>query len=125
MHELAVCQALIAQVEQVAAKEGAIRVTAVTLRVGPLSGVEPQLLKDAWPMASTGSVAQGAGLRVETMPVRVQCLACGSESDVAPNRLLCGQCGSFRTRLVSGEELLLKSVEFERSPERCSAIQRG
>ncbi len=59
MHELAVCQALMTQVEQVASREGAARVTAVMLQVGPLSGVEPRLLQDAWPIASAGSIAQG------------------------------------------------------------------
>ena len=103
------------QVGQVARRENAVRVTVVTLLLGPLSGVEPQLLADAWPIASAGSVAEGAELAVETMPVRVACLECGAESEVAPNRLLCGSCGGFRTRLLSGEELLLKSVELERT----------
>lgn len=123
MHELAVCQALMDQVGQVAAREGALRVTAVTLQIGPLSGVEPQLLEDAWPIASAGSVAAGAGLRIEPMPVRVRCMSCGSESEAAPNRLVCGVCGDFRTRLISGEELLLKSLELEKDGD-ASAIGR-
>ncbi len=114
MHELAVCQALMTQVEQVASREGAARVTAVMLQVGPLSGVEPRLLQDAWPIASAGSIAQGAALSVEAMPVRVRCLECGADSEARPNRLLCGECGGFRTRLLSGEELLLKRIELER-----------
>jgi len=115
MHELAVCQALMGQVEQVAAREMATRVTAVMLQIGALSGVEEQLLKGAWPIASAGSVAAGAELRIENVPLRVRCLECGSESDALPNRLTCGACDSFRTVLISGEELLLKSLELERS----------
>ena len=115
MHELAVCQALMDQVAGVAAREAARRVTAVTLQIGDLSGVEPQLLQDAWPIASAGSLAAGARLHIETVPLRVRCLACGGETDALPNRLVCGECGSFRTTLVSGEELLLKSVELERA----------
>lgn len=114
MHELAVCQALIDQVEQVAAREHAARVTAVTIQVGPLSGVEAQLLQDAWPIASAGGIAQGARLAIEKLPVRVRCLACGGESEAAPNRLVCAKCGNFRTQLLSGEELLLQSLELER-----------
>jgi hydrogenase nickel incorporation protein HypA/HybF len=44
--------------------------------------------------------------------VRVTCSACGAETDAAPNRLLCGRCGSFKTRLVSGDELLLANLEL-------------
>ena len=114
MHELAVCQALMDQVVQVAQREQARRVTAVTLQIGPLAGVESQLLVDAWPIASAGGIAQGAKLLIEGMPLRVHCLECGADTDAVPNRLLCGECGSFRTRLISGEELLLKSLELER-----------
>jgi hydrogenase nickel incorporation protein HypA/HybF len=114
VHELAVCQALMDQVVLVAQREQARRVTGVTLQIGPLAGVEPQLLLDAWPIASAGGVAQGAELLIESMPLRVRCLECGCDTDAAPNRLLCGECGSFRTRPISGEELLLKSLELER-----------
>lgn len=29
------------------------------------------------------------------------------------NRLLCGACGDWHTRIISGDELLLESVELE------------
>lgn len=115
MHELAVCQALMGQVDQIAAREAATRVTVVTLQIGALSGVEGQLLKDAWPIASAGSLAADSELLIESVPLRVRCMVCGSESDAMPNRLTCGACDSFRTVLISGEELLLKSLELERT----------
>jgi hydrogenase nickel incorporation protein HypA/HybF len=46
--------------------------------------------------------------------VRVRCEQCGAESEASPNRLLCGACGDYHTRLLSGDELLLVSVELER-----------
>ena len=114
MHELSVCQALMSQVLDIAAREGAERVTAITLRIGPLSGVEASLLADAFPIASAGTLADGAELKVDQLGVRVRCTACGAESDATPNRLLCGACGDYRTRLVSGDEMLLASLELER-----------
>jgi len=114
LHELAVCQGLMTQVEAVALRERAQRVTSVTLQIGPLSGVEAQLLREAFPIASAGSVAQDAGLLIETMPIVVECPACGARSEVKPNRLVCAHCGEWRTRLVSGDEMLLKSLELER-----------
>ena len=45
--------------------------------------------------------------------MRVSCTACGAESEVAPNRLLCAACGGYRTRVVAGDELLLASLELE------------
>jgi hydrogenase nickel incorporation protein HypA/HybF len=114
MHELAICRALVEQVEAIAAEQHAVRVVTVVVRVGPLSGVEGSLLERAYPMASAGSIAAGATLLLEPQPVTVRCSACGEESPVAPNRLLCGHCGDWRTQVVSGDELLLATVELER-----------
>jgi hydrogenase nickel incorporation protein HypA/HybF len=114
MHELAVCQGLMSQVRQIAQRERALRVTSITLQIGALSGVEPRLLRDAFPFAAAGSVAQGAQLQIEDLPVQVQCIQCGAHSEVQANRLVCGACGDYRTRLVSGDEMLLKSLELER-----------
>ena len=114
MHELSVCQALIDQVEQVARQQQAERVICIELSIGVLSGVEPQLLEQAYPLAAAGSVAQDAELRIESTPVRVHCDQCNRDSNVAANRLLCGHCGNWRTTLVGGDEMLLTRVEFYR-----------
>jgi hydrogenase nickel incorporation protein HypA/HybF len=112
MHELSVCQALIEQVERIAREHGARRVDRIVLRVGPLSGVEAALLQHAYPLAAAGTVSEGAALAIEEAGVTVRCRDCGSESAAAPNRLLCATCGGFRTELVSGDELLLASLEL-------------
>ncbi len=113
MHELSVCQSMLRQVEAIAAQHGARAVTAVKVQIGPLSGVEPQLLAQAFPIATAGTVADGAALHVDTLPVRVSCQSCGAETEASANRLLCGQCGDWQTRLLSGDELLLASVELD------------
>ena len=114
MHELAVCQGLMGQVEQIAQRENAERITRILLSIGPLSGVEASLLEDAFPIAAAGTAAADAELAIEVQPVRVKCLSCGEESEASANRLLCGACGDYKTRLVSGDEMLLMSVELER-----------
>jgi hydrogenase nickel incorporation protein HypA/HybF len=113
MHELAICQALIDQVTELAQARNATSVSEIYISVGPLSGVESALLQNAFPIAVAGTVADGAGLHIDSLPVRVHCKDCDAESEVAANRLLCAQCGTWKTRLVSGDELLLKSVELE------------
>lgn len=121
MHELSVCQALIGQVEDIARRESAARVTAIHLAIGPLSGVEPELLRRAWPLAAGATIAEEAELLIDEAPVRVECSVCGSETDARANRLLCGECGDWRTRVVSGEEMLLTRLELERT----GAVQQG
>ena len=120
MHELSICQSLMNQVESIALEHKARSVTSVVIAMGPLSGVEAQLLKNAYPIASAGTVAEHAELIVKTLPIRVKCNQCGSESDATPNKLICKQCGDWRTTLVSGDELILMSVELEKSDEAAS-----
>jgi len=112
MHELSICQALLDQVEGIARKHGATRVERILLKVGPLSGVEPVLIQHAYTLAAAGTIAETAELVIETAEVRVHCTVCGVESPAAPNRLLCAACGSFQTRLVSGDEMLLAQLEM-------------
>jgi len=112
MHELSVCLSLLDQVQSIAREHGATRVERILLRIGPLSGVEGELLRNAYPLAAAGTLAEGAVLDIEPAAIRVHCTQCGTESDAAANRLLCAACGSHHTRLVSGDELLLARVEL-------------
>jgi len=114
MHELSLCQALMEQVARVAREQRAQRIVSVTVRIGPLAGVEPALLASAYPLASAGTLAADSRLVIERSRVRVRCLECGAETDAEAGRMLCGVCGQWRVQVVSGEELLLASVELER-----------
>ncbi|MEJ2645013.1 MAG: hydrogenase maturation nickel metallochaperone HypA [Gammaproteobacteria bacterium] len=115
MHELSVCQSMLRQVTAIADEHQAYAVERVIVRLGPLSGVEPHLLQQAFPLASAGTVASDAELVIERLPVRVRCDTCAAETDALPNRLVCGACGDFHTRLLSGDELVLASVELLQS----------
>jgi hydrogenase nickel incorporation protein HypA/HybF len=113
MHELSVCQGMLSQMQAIATEHGARAITGVTVQIGPLSGVEPELLAQAFSIASAGGIADGARLQLDSLPIRVQCETCGAETEATANRLLCGACGDWHTRLISGDELLLASVELE------------
>lgn len=112
MHELSVCLSLLDQVQRIADEHGATRVERILLRIGPLSGVEAALLQNAYPLAAAGTIAEGAVLEIEPAPVRVRCSDCAAETDATANRLLCASCGSHRTHLLSGDEMLLASLEL-------------
>jgi hydrogenase nickel incorporation protein HypA/HybF len=112
MHELSICQALISQVEDIIRQRPG-RIERVRLGIGPLSGVEPRLLEDAYPLACAGTCAEGSQLVIEPRSIRVRCRGCGAASDAAPNCLLCAACGDWQTDLVSGDELLLLQIELD------------
>lgn len=116
MHELSVCQALLTQIAVIASQRRAEAVLKVTIQVGPLSGVEPTLLLNAFALMRLGGVASGAELLIEHTGVTICCLNCGEQTTTQANRLSCGACGGIRTRVVTGTELCLRRVEM-RVPE--------
>jgi hydrogenase nickel incorporation protein HypA/HybF len=104
---------MLSQVEEIAVREGASSVAAIVIRIGPLCGVVPELLQQAFTIARAGTLAGEAELITEAQPIRVRCLECDVESEAKPNSLLCSACGSCRTQVTSGDELLLASVELD------------
>ena len=117
MHELAVCQGLIRQVERIARQEGAMKVDSIVLSIGPLSGVEPPLLERAFEIARLGTVAQSAELEIQTGPIVVECRTCGGSGEAGVNRLLCPACGDWRVSVRQGEEMTLMRVELSGIPD--------
>jgi hydrogenase nickel incorporation protein HypA/HybF len=109
------------EVARIAADRRAAAVTDIHLGIGPLSGVEADLMRDAFPIAAAGTVASAASLHLRRTDVRVRCTACGAESSAVPNRLVCASCNDWRTTLVSGDELLLERVELTQLTREATA----
>lgn len=112
MHELAISFGLLTEASRVAQAHGATRVTRLLVQIGPLSGVEAAQLARAFGVARVGTLAENAELEIEAAPVVVFCAACGTQSTVAANALLCDDCGTWKVTLRSGNELLLKRVDL-------------
>ncbi|MDD5366762.1 MAG: hydrogenase maturation nickel metallochaperone HypA [Gallionellaceae bacterium] len=117
MHELSVAQALVDQVEDLARQHGATGVHLIRVRIGPLAGVVAELLGTAFPLAAAGGRAEFARLEWVEAPIRVRCRTCGAETEAQANKLVCGACGDWQTEVVSGDELILETVELD-IPER-------
>ncbi len=112
---------MLSQIEAVARENRATAVHRVKVQIGPLSGVEPQLLQQAFPIAVAGSIAEHAVLDIELLPIRIECQQCGGESEATANKLICGHCGHWQTRLLSGDEMLLASLELDRPTDEQAA----
>lgn len=115
MHELSVCLSILQQVEAIAGERGARRASRIEISIGPLSGVEPDLLQNAWPLAVAGSIADQAELAITETGVVVRCTSCHAESPARANRLACPVCKDFRTQVIQGDEMILQRVELETS----------
>lgn len=111
MHEYSIVASLVARVEEIAEEKDALAVKAVWVRLGALSGVEPELLVTAYRTFREGTVCEAAELHLTRTEVRWSCRECGAEIPMG-ERLVCRSCEGL-ARLVSGDEILLERVELE------------
>lgn len=112
MHELGIVYHIIRDVENVARANGVGRVSSVTLLLGEVSGVVPDLLLDAWRWAADKKpLAQGAELIVEPVEAVTHCEACGRDYATVKHGKTCPHCGSGETYLLQGQEVMIKQIE--------------
>lgn len=112
MHELGIVYHIIRDVENVARANGVRRVSGVTLLLGEVSGVVPDLLLDAWRWAADKkTISQGAELIVEPVEAVTHCEACGRDYATVEHGKTCPHCGSGETYLLQGREVLIKQIE--------------
>jgi hydrogenase nickel incorporation protein HypA/HybF len=111
VHEYSIVQALMAQVEVEAAAHHASRVGRVHLRIGELSGVEPDLLKLAFEAFRERSICASAELAIRLVPVSWVCRSCARPlpEDSVLRCQVCGQPG----KLNQGDEIILERLEME------------
>lgn len=113
MHELSLMAAVRDQALAAAQAEGACRISAITLRVGALAGVEVDALRFAAPVVLAGTIAAGAELRLEIEPARCHCAACNAPFEARDGCCDCPRCGAISGQLLSGRALQLLSLEVE------------
>lgn len=112
MHELGIVYHIIRDVENVARANGVSCVSSVTLLLGEVSGVVPDLLLDAWRWAADKKpITQGAELIVEPVEAVTHCEACGRDYATVKHGKTCPHCGSGETYLLQGQEVMIKQIE--------------
>jgi hydrogenase nickel incorporation protein HypA/HybF len=109
MHELSICNAI----ASTAAKHADGRsVTQVAVRIGHLRQVVPDALQFSWEVVCDATVLEDAALVIEQVPAVVECASCGVRTTLDLPILACGHCGGFEVKLVSGEELIVVSIDL-------------
>jgi hydrogenase nickel incorporation protein HypA/HybF len=66
MHEMSLLRGLLHQIEAMARRDGAERVTVVRLKLGPLAHIEPDHLREHFVAAARGTIADTARLEIQT-----------------------------------------------------------
>jgi hydrogenase nickel incorporation protein HypA/HybF len=102
---------MIARIEAEARDRNAVAVRRVRIRVGELSGVDPDLLASAYSIFRERSMCEEAELSIERVRARWECGTCGT-AGVSEGYLRCPSCGG-PPKLVQGDEIILQQIEME------------
>ena len=111
MHELALMEELQRIALATAAAQGAQRIHTVMLRVGRLSGVDPDALAFAFEVVMAGGIGQGATLKLEVVPTQCRCGGCGQRFEPVDVIFACPICGELSADVLRGRELELTGLE--------------
>jgi hydrogenase nickel incorporation protein HypA/HybF len=112
VHEYSLVEALVRRVEDEARKRGAVAVHALSVRVGELSGVDPELFQTAYETFRTGTICDRAPLSVKHVAATWSCPAC--RQPIPRGAILrCAACGEPARLDDGGDALMLDGIEME------------
>lgn len=112
MHELGIAASVLQEARQEAMRRPG-RLRKVKVRVGELSGVNPEALSFSFEVLARDARLEPLELEIESCARRQRCRTCDKTFAVAGYDLTCPRCGAADTEFVSGDELELASLEME------------
>jgi hydrogenase nickel incorporation protein HypA/HybF len=113
MHELSIAMGIVDAAMDEALRRG-VKVSAVHLRLGALSGVVKDALMFSYEVACQDTALQGSQLIVEDMPVIVFCTKCKETRQLESVQLFqCPVCGTPTMDVRQGKELEVFALEVE------------
>lgn len=111
MHEVSIMQSALDVALEHATRQGATKIHQIKLCVGESSGVVSEALEFAFDVVVEGTIAQGAKLEVDYLPVVCYCPACNLEFQPTDLFYECPQCHQISTSVLRGNLLELVSLE--------------
>jgi hydrogenase nickel incorporation protein HypA/HybF len=113
MHELSIALS-IAEMAQEEAQLRKVRVQAVHLKLGALSGVVKEALESSYGIACHGTELEGSRLVIEEVPVEIFCAVCkGNRRLGSLQWFACPECGTPTSEVIQGKELEVTALEVQ------------
>lgn len=114
MHEVSVADSLLKIAIDECGRSGYARINNVRVSIGRASGVMPEALLFAFDALKADTIARGATLTIEEVPVAGHCSECNSYFTTDDSFVLCCPlCGSSSYSIHAGRELDIKDMEVD------------
>lgn len=104
---------LMVQLERIAAEQGLLRITRVEVVCGEMQQVVPESLHLAFDAITEDTIAGGATLVLEEESLEAVCRSCGNRFVPQIDDFLCPECRVADVEIVSGRDIVLRSIEGE------------
>jgi hydrogenase nickel incorporation protein HypA/HybF len=115
MHELGIANSVLEAVQAETARHPGAVALKVGIRVGDLSGIDPDSLAFGFEAITAGTEWQNLKLEIETKRREHRCKDCGITFRVVDYDFICPGCGGLRSECVGGDELEILYLEMEES----------
>ena len=118
MHELSLAENIVDIVRRSVPEDELEKVRIVRLKVGTLSGVVADSLDFCFTAISAQTPLAQARLQIEQIPFSVLCNSCHKTFVNDIGYVVCPDCGSVETTVVSGRELQVTEIELDTEEEK-------
>lgn len=113
MHEIGICQGIFNTLEAELTEGQLGKLREIHLKVGILSGVEPQFLQHAFQFMAAEGPFEQASLKIQLVDVRAACSNCADTFVVEKYRFVCPHCGQPCSEVLEGKELEIHKLILE------------
>jgi hydrogenase nickel incorporation protein HypA/HybF len=110
MHEVSIAMNILQIIEEELSKNPGKTVVQLHLQIGVLSGVVPDSLLFALEASRQNSLLKNAKISIDHREAVASCPECGSKFKTEDYFGVCPQCGNSRYEIISGRELIIKSI---------------
>ncbi len=113
MHEYSIVQSLLNSCEENAEQNNATKVIKVVVKIGVMSGVEPDLLQTAFDTFKENTICDNCEFIINIQAIVIKCNSCKKESTLSKNEYNCPHCQSVDIEVLDGEDMYLMQLELE------------
>jgi hydrogenase nickel incorporation protein HypA/HybF len=118
VHELGIATSILERVKNASVEHPGAAIQKVGLRVGELSGVDPDALAFSWEALVKDTPWEPVALEIDFRRRVQRCRQCAHEFATDAFLTECPKCSSLHTETISGDELDIVFLELEEAPCR-------
>ncbi len=113
MHEVSLVRSLISQAIQAAEPVTPAGIRTIRVIVGPLTGMEPALVQQAFDALKDSASLTDCQLAIDEQRLEAMCLDCEQKFIVNNFVFYCPRCASPRVRITQGDDFRLVSIDVD------------